>query len=127
MIISISKQLGLLFFSLLSGLIIGSFFDIYRIIRGNQNLKKFIKIIEDILFWVLSAIVVFIFLLYNDCAFIGMYIYLWIFVALYLYLILLSRYNIKILKHIMFFLGKFFRILKNIILYPFKFIIYKLK
>ncbi|NFQ35112.1 spore cortex biosynthesis protein YabQ, partial [Clostridium sporogenes] len=92
MVISISKQLGLLIFSFLSGLITGVFFDIYRSIRMDKNLSPIIKIIEDILFWCLAAIAIFIFLLYNNCAFIGIYVYLWIAIGLYIYIFFISKY-----------------------------------
>ncbi len=52
----------------------------------DKNLSPIIKIIEDILFWCLAAIVIFIFLLYNNCAFIGVYVYLWIAIGLYIYI-----------------------------------------
>ena len=36
-------------------------FDVYRIIRG-AKVPKFIIFIEDILFWILAAVIVFTFL-----------------------------------------------------------------
>ncbi|NFL49470.1 spore cortex biosynthesis protein YabQ [Clostridium botulinum] len=127
MVISISKQLGLLIFSFLSGLITGVFFDIYRSIRMDKNLSPIIKIIEDILFWCLAAIVIFIFLLYNDCAFIGVYVYLWIAIGLYRYIFFISKYLNPIFIYVVQNINKFFRISINIIVYPFKILIYKIK
>ncbi|NFF08605.1 spore cortex biosynthesis protein YabQ [Clostridium botulinum] len=127
MVISISKQLGLLIFSFLSGLITGVFFDIYRSIRMDKNLSPIIKIIEDILFWCLAAIVIFIFLLYNDCAFIGVYVYLWIAIGLYIYIYFISKYLKPIFIYVVQNINKFFRISINIIVYPFKILIYKIK
>ncbi|NFC91743.1 spore cortex biosynthesis protein YabQ [Clostridium botulinum] len=127
MVISISKQLGLLIFSFLSGLITGVFFDIYRSIRMDKNLSPIIKIIEDILFWCLAAIVIFIFLLYNDCAFIGVYVYLWIAIGLYIYIFFISKYLNPIFIYVVQNINKFFIISINIIVYPFKILIYKIK
>ncbi|MET7054643.1 spore cortex biosynthesis protein YabQ [Clostridium botulinum] len=127
MVISISKQLGLLIFSFLSGLITGVFFDIYRSIRMDKNLSPIIKIIEDILFWCLAAIVIFIFLLYNNCAFIGVYVYLWIAIGLYIYIFFISKYLNPIFIYVVQNINKFFIISINIIVYPFKILIYKIK
>ncbi|MDU7251515.1 MAG: spore cortex biosynthesis protein YabQ [Clostridium sp.] len=127
MVISISKQLGLLIFSFLSGLITGVFFDIYRSIRMDKNLSPIIKIIEDILFWCLAAIAIFIFLLYNNCAFIGIYVYLWIAIGLYRYIFFISKYLNPIFIYVVQNINKFFRIAINIIVYPFKILIYKIK
>ncbi|HBJ2612948.1 TPA: spore cortex biosynthesis protein YabQ [Clostridium botulinum] len=127
MVISISKQLGLLIFSFLSGLITGVFFDIYRSIRVDKNLSPIIKIIEDILFWCLAAIAIFIFLLYNNCAFIGIYVYLWIAIGLYIYIFFISKYLNPIFIYVVQNINKFFRIAINIIVYPFKILIYKIK
>ena len=127
MVISISKQLGLLIFSFLSGLITGVFFDIYRSIRMDKNLSPIIKIIEDILFWCLAAIAIFIFLLYNNCAFIGIYVYLWIAIGLYIYIFFISKYLNPIFICMVENINKFFRIAINIIGYPFKILIYKIK
>lgn len=127
MVISISKQLGLLIFSFLSGLITGVFFDIYRSIRMDKNLSPIIKIIEDILFWCLAAIAIFIFLLYNNCAFIGIYVYLWIAIGLYIYIFFISKYLNPIFIYMVQNINKFFRIVINIIVYPFKILIYKIK
>ncbi len=127
MVISISKQLGLLIFSFLSGLITGIFFDIYRSIRMDKNLSPIIKIVEDILFWCLAAIVIFIFLLYNNCAFIGIYVYLWITIGLCIYMFFISKYLNPIFVYVVKNISKFFRIVINIVVYPFKILIYKIK
>ncbi|NFV14367.1 spore cortex biosynthesis protein YabQ [Clostridium sporogenes] len=127
MVISISKQLGLLIFSFLSGLITGIFFDIYRSIRMDKNLSPIIKIVEDILFWCLVAIVIFIFLLYNNCAFIGIYVYLWIAIGLFIYMFFISKYLNPIFVYVVKNISKFFRIVINIVVYPFKILIYKIK
>lgn len=127
MVISISKQIGLLIFSFISGIITGVFFDFYRGIRGNTNINSIVKTIEDILFWCLAGVVIFIFLLYNNCAFIGAYVYLWIVIGLYVYLFFVSKYVYPIFTWGITGLCKIVRIIVNTIVYPFKILIYKLK
>lgn len=125
MVISINQQLSLLICSFLSGLIIGIMFDFYRIIRGFENPNKIITCIEDTLFWILAAIIVFVFLLYTDHAFVGIYVYICIGIALIIYLKIISQTFLKVLYAILKRMGKYLRLFKNILLFPVKYIIYK--
>ena len=71
----INIQFSIIVYSFLSGLLTGGMFDLYRIIRGSK-IPKPILVIEDILFSILAAMIVFTFLLYTDYAFLGAYVYL---------------------------------------------------
>jgi len=127
MLISIETQLNVLIYSIIAGMITGVLFDIYRIIRGIKNPKVILTFFCDIIFWVFSAFVIFIFLLYTNYAFMEIYIFLYIALGIYIYLKLLSRFftyiNHKIIKT----LGIILRILKNNITYPFELLGYYFK
>ena len=127
MITSLMNQVNLIIFSLLSGIITGVFFDIYRLIRGFENPNKFLTVIQDLLFWTLTAIVVFIFLMYTNEGYLNFYVYVCLIVGVYLYLKFLSRTFIKVQYRSLKFNGKMFRIVLNTILYPMNLLIYKLK
>jgi spore cortex biosynthesis protein YabQ len=127
MVISINQQFGLIIFSLVSGIITGVLFDLYRLIRGFNNSNKIITFIEDTLFWIFTSVVVFAFLLYTNYAYIGMYVYLWIGIGIYLYMKLISRFFISYQYKLFKFLGRVFRVTRNSILYPFQAIIYLIK
>jgi spore cortex biosynthesis protein YabQ len=127
MIISIGQQFGLVTFSIIAGVITGTLFDSYRLIRGFNNTNKIITFIEDILFWILTGIIVFLFLLYTNYAYIGMYVYVCIAIGVYLYIKIASRLFISSQYKILKLLGKVFRVTKNMIIYPFEFIIYTIK
>lgn len=127
MIISISKQLGLVVFSIVAGLITGMLFDSYRLIRGFGNVNKIITFIEDTLFWIFTSVVVFVFLVYENYAYIGMYVYMCIAIGVYLYIKVISKFYLSYQYKIFKVLGKITRIGKNFILYPFQFIIYSFK
>lgn len=127
MIISLIDQVKLIIFSLLSGIITGLFFDIYRLIRGFENPKKILTIIQDLLFWTLTSIVVFIFLMYTNEGYINFYVYVCLIIGVYLYLKLLSRVFIKLQYKSLKFNGKLFRVTRNVILYPANLLFYKLK
>ncbi|MCT8977485.1 spore cortex biosynthesis protein YabQ [Clostridium sp. CX1] len=127
MIISISEQFRLVIFSLIAGIITGVLFDSYRLIRGFSSVNKIITFIEDTLFWIFTAVVVFIFLLYTNYAYIGVYVYMCIAIGIYLYIKLLSHIFIKSQYKVLGILGKVLRISRNLILYPFQVIVYSIK
>lgn len=116
-------QFNIIIYALLAGILIGIMYDFYRIIRGS-NVSKIIIAIEDILFWILTAMVVFVFLLYNNYAFLGVYVYVFMIISLFLYLKIISntiiRFEFKLIQS-----GeRVFRILIKNIIYPFKLLIY---
>lgn len=127
MLISISTQIKLVFYAITSGVITGLLFDIYRVIRGFENPNKVITFIQDALFWVLAAILVFLFLLTTRYIYIGIYLYMYIALGIYLYSRLMSRRFVSVQTKVMKGSGKAFRITRNIMVYPFELIVHKLK
>jgi len=127
MIISLVNQVKLIIFGLLSGIITGVLFDIYRLIRGFENPNKILTIIQDLLFWTLTSIVVFIFLMYTNEGYINFYVYVCLIIGAYLYLKLLSRAFIKVQYKLLKFNGRAFRVVWNVILYPADLLFYKLR
>ncbi|MBE6050099.1 MAG: spore cortex biosynthesis protein YabQ [Clostridium sp.] len=117
--LELSVQFDIILYSFLSGLLTGILFDAYRIVRGFRC-SKIVMIIEDILFWILCALIVFAFLLYTNYAFLGVYVYLFVFIAITLYFKTLSKYIINSEKSILKKLFKLCRITKNNFIYPFK-------
>ena len=118
-------QFNIILYSFLAGILTGGMFDLYRIIRGGK-VPKVIVIIEDILFWILAALVVFCFLLYTNYAFLGTYVYLFMLVTLFIYLKFVSPICIKLELIVLNFLGKVSRIVFKNIIYPFKIIFYNI-
>ena len=127
MIISLINQVRLIAFSLLAGIMTGVFFDIYRLIRGFENPNKFLTVIQDLLFWTLTSIVVFMFLMYTNEGYINFYVYVCLIAGVYLYLKGLSRVFINVQYKILKLNGKVFRVVINTILYPVDLLLYKLK
>lgn len=122
--LTLNMQFNLVICSLISGLITGIMFDIYRGIRG-LNPIKILTLIEDILFWMLAALIVFTFLLYTNYAFLTPYVYIFIIIAITLYFRFISVYIYSSEKIIAKRLAKFIRILFKNICYPLKIIVYK--
>lgn len=95
MLLPIFEQFKIVLFALLSGILIGVLFDIYKIFRG-YGIPKTIQFIQDILFWILCAISIFTFLLYTNYALFSLYVYLFIGFGLLIYLKTLSSYIFKV-------------------------------
>ncbi|APM37511.1 spore cortex biosynthesis protein YabQ [Clostridium kluyveri] len=126
MIISIGEQIRLIIFSIMAGIITGILFDFYRLIRGYSNLSKIIMFIEDTLFWIFTAIIVFVFLLYTNYAYMGMYAYVLLAVGIYIYMKFFSNIFVKFHKSLFKVWGRIFRIIINILCYPFQYLIYNI-
>lgn len=125
-------QLFCIFF--LTGGIIGLLFDFFRILRKTIKTSDFITYLQDIIFWILSSIII----MYNIFTFnngeIRLYLFLAILLGSLIYLLLVSKIIIKInLTCIKFFeniLRKVILILKipfSILFKPIKFIIVNTK
>ncbi len=127
MIISISTQIRLIIFSIIAGIITGILFDFYRLIRGFKDLNKIITFIEDTLFWIFTAIIVFIFLMYTNYAYMGMYVYILLGVGICLYLKFFSNLFIELHNKLFKVVGRLFRVFIYIIIYPFQYLIYNIK
>ncbi|EKQ55973.1 spore cortex biosynthesis protein YabQ [Clostridium sp. LS] len=123
--LGLSMQISLVIYSLIGGIITGILFDIYRVIRGLNSIK-ILTVIEDLLFCILIALVVFTFLLYTNYAFLTPYVYILITVAILLYFRFISKYIYTSEVIIAKLFYKFIRIILKNTLYPLKIIVYKI-
>ncbi|AQR92856.1 MULTISPECIES: spore cortex biosynthesis protein YabQ [Clostridium] len=123
--LELNMQINLVIYSVIGGIITGILFDIYRVIRG-LNSFKILNVIEDMLFCVLIALIVFSFLLYINYAFLTPYVYMFIVISTLLYFRLLSKYFYKSEIIIAKLFYKLIRILLKNIRYPLKMIAYKI-
>ena len=123
--LELNIQISLVIYSLFGGFIAGMLFDIYRGIRGVNSIKILV-IIEDILFCILIALVVFTFLLYTNYAFLTPYVYAFIIIAILLYCKFISEYFYASEMVVARLFYKLIRILSKNIWYPLKIIAYKI-
>lgn len=123
--LKLDVQIDIVVYSILAGILIGILFDFYKIIRG-VKIPKVVMVIEDLLFWVLAALVVFVFLLLNNYAFLGPYVYAFMIVTLLLYIKLISPIVLHIERKFIsiFMLG--IRVFWKNTVYPIKIIYYNL-
>lgn len=95
------NQFYLLCVFIISGLIIGTFFDLFRILRKSFKTPDIVTYMEDILFWILTGI----FLLYTIFHFslgeIRLYMFISLGIGLIMYFLIISKYfislNVKII------------------------------
>jgi spore cortex biosynthesis protein YabQ len=123
--LELNMQISLVIYSLIGGIIAGILFDIYRAIRGLNSIP-ILTIVEDILFCILIALIIFTFLLYTNYAFLTPYVYILITIAILLYFKFISKLfyinEIKISR----ICSKVMRIVLKNILYILKIIVYKI-
>ena len=119
MILPLQEQFNIVIFSFLAGILIGLFFDGYRLIRGIST-SKIILLIQDTLFWILTAMIVFVFLLVFNYGFLSTYVYIIIAFGLSFYLALFSKRIFKLENIIARGTYKGFRLVGKNIRYVFK-------
>ncbi|PJI08791.1 MULTISPECIES: spore cortex biosynthesis protein YabQ [Clostridium] len=120
MILSIHEQLMFFIANFAAGIIAAAIFDVYRVMRGFEHPNKIVTFIEDILFLTLDAIIIFIFLLYTNEAYINAYVYVFIIFGLCFYMKFVSRIFVNVMKKIIDYSIKFMRILLKFIIYFFE-------
>ena len=123
--LELNMQINLVIYSLVGGFIAGILFDIYRGIRGLNSIKILI-IIEDMLFCILIALIIFTFLLYTNYAFLTPYVYAFIIIAILIYFRFVSKHFYIGEKAVAKIFYKLIRILLKNIWYPLKIIAYKI-
>lgn len=92
----VTNQINLFLLFILNGLLIGLFFDFFRILRKSFKTNDFITYIEDIIFWVITGLSILYFIFVFNNGEIRFYMFLGIIVGVTVYMVLFSSYIIKI-------------------------------
>lgn len=126
---------------IVNGLIIGVLFDVFRISRKTFKTSNIITYIEDIVFWILTGLILLFSIFTFNNGEIRNYIFLGVITGFTFYMLFLSKFFIKInvkiinilktittriLKIIIYPIKITIRFLKNIIIIPTKFIYRKI-
>ena len=121
----VTNQAYLFLVFILNGIIIGILFDFFRILRKSFKTSDIITYFEDLLFWILTGIII----LYSIFTFnngeIRLFIFLAITIGVIAYMLLFSFYVIKVNVLIIKFLKNIITRIFNFLSIPFKYI-YKL-
>ena len=113
------NQAYLFFIFIVNGILIGIFFDLFRILRKSFNTKDFVTYIEDILFWILTGFSILYFIFIFNNGEIRFFMFVAIGIGVILYMKIFSSIFIKINVNIINFFKKVFSI---IIIVPIRFI-----
>jgi len=116
------NQAYLFYVFILTGILIGLLFDIFRILRKSFKTSDFITILQDILFFLLTGVIVIYTVFKFNNGELRSYVLLGISTGLTAYMLLFSKIFIKINVLIIGFIKKVVAFIINIILYPFKLI-----
>ena len=117
---SIASQLYLLLIFIISGIAIGIFFDIFRILRKTFKTSDFVTYIEDVIFWILTGIFFLVVLFKFNNGEIRNYVILGVIIGIITYMLTVSKYFIKISVKIINIIKKILTIPIRIILKIFK-------
>lgn len=111
----VCNQLFCLLIFILTGLVIGILFDIFRILRKSFKTTDFITYLEDIIFWILTGcIMLFSIFIFNNGE-IRSYVFIGIAIGIISYMLIISRFFVKISVSII-------KFIKKILSYPIKLI-----
>ena len=98
---TIGIQLYSLFLFIIAGILIGIFFDIFRVLRRTFKTPDWITYLEDILFWILTGTFLLFLLFYFQNGEIRGYVILGLFFGILIYMLTISKHFIKISVNIL--------------------------
>ena len=117
---SISNQVNIFLWSILGGMSIAFVYDIFRVKRRIIKTNNIITYIEDLLYWSISAAIMFAIVYIGNDGEVRGYIFLGNIIGAVLYILLLSRIVMFISLKVINYLRKVLKTLWNIFTYPFK-------
>ena len=132
------EQLTIFICFIITGMILGIIFDIFRILRKSFKTSDFVTNIEDIIFGITTGIVLLIAIFLFNNGELRLFIFIGIILGTFIYMLLISRYFIKLnvaiinlVKKIIILLTKPFiillKIIKRIFFRPISFIFINIK
>lgn len=119
------NQASLFLIFVINGAIIGLVFDIFRILRKSFKTSDVITIIEDILFWIITGIIILYSIFVFNNGEIRFFMFIGIFLGAMIYMLLISRYVIKVSVGIISVIKKIVSFIFKILIFPIK-AIYKI-
>lgn len=119
----VTNQAFIFFIFILTGFLIGILFDIFRVLRRSFNTSDIITYIEDILFWIITGLIIlYVSFTFNNGQIRG-YTLLGLMLGGILYLLIFSNIFIKVMVTILNYIKKVVGFIINIVITPIKFVI----
>ena len=97
---------------ILSGVLIGIFFDIFRILRKSFKTNNIVTYIQDILFWIVTGLFILYVIFKFDNGELRSYIFIGLLLGMVLYLLLFSKMFINIMVNVI--LCPIIKLIRNI-------------
>lgn len=113
--VSIFSQVTTFFYSILGGLLIAFVYDLFRIKRKVVRTREFVVFAEDILFWILGAVIMFIAVYIGNDGEVRGFVFLGAMLGAVLYFLTLSKVVISILLKAIGIIKKIFKVVFKII------------
>lgn len=123
----INTELYLFLIFILNGLIIGVLFDFFRILRKAIRTSDLITCIEDIVFWILTGLIILYSIFTYNNGEIRLFMFLAIIIGIILYMVLISKFIMRISLMIINIVQKVISIIINIIKIPINLLIKLIK
>lgn len=116
------NQANLFLIFTIEGIIIGFIFDIFRILRKSFKTSDIVTYIQDILFWIITGILILYSIFVFNYGEIRFFMFVGIFIGAMFYMLLISRYVIKISVTAIEIFKKTIIFVLKIVSFPFQFI-----
>lgn len=108
-----NNQLYIFLIYIASGMVIGIFFDMFRVLRKSMKTSNLITYIEDTIFWIIVGLFLIWEIFTISYGELRSYIFIGLFIGLVIYMLSVSKYFIKInVKIVTFFKKILLKILK---------------
>jgi len=121
--VEISVEVSTFFYSILCGILTGLIYDFFRIKRKTIKTGALFVYIEDLVYWIIVAGVVFALIFYSNDGEIRGYIFIGIIIGAIFYALLFSKIIVNISVKLLNWLGRAIKFIFFVISYPFKIII----
>lgn len=119
----ITNQAYLFLIFTIDGIIIGLLFDFFRILRKIIKTNNIFTYLEDIIFWILTGIIILYSIYYFNNGEIRIYMFIGIILGILSYILTISKYIISFFVSITEFIIKIINYIINVIFSPIKKII----
>lgn len=119
---SVANQAYIFLWSVIGGMLIAFIYDAFRIKRKAVRTRSIIIYIEDLLYWIIVAVVMFFILFYSNEGEIRGYIFIGAVLGVILYILLLSKIIIGSAMFVIKIIYKILSTVWKILTYPFKLI-----
>ena len=132
------EQLTSFIYFILTGIVLGIIFDVFRIARRTIKTSDFITNLEDVLFGLMAGVIILITIFKFNNVELRLYIFIGLGIGIILNMLFISKYFIKInvciinfIKKVLKFLFKpiisFVKFVKKILFKPFLFVIFNIR